>query len=98
LTNSSTNPTACRLCRRLTKSGTTEHHLIPRTCHKNKWFKKNFTRQEMSETISVCRDCHRYIHKAVPKEKELGRFFNTVEKLLNHETIGRFVEWASKQK
>ena len=88
----------CRLCGRITKGGTTEHHLIPRTCHKNKWFKKNFSRERMAETISLCRDCHRELHKQVPREKELGRYFNTVESLLAHEEIGKFVAWVSKQK
>ena len=88
----------CRRCNRVTKKGTTEHHLIPRTCHKNKWFKKNFSRELMRETIPLCRDCHREIHDLVPCEKELGRDFNTVEKLLGHEQIGKFVAWVRKQK
>ena len=45
--NSSQSETVCVLC------GSTQlvtfHHLIPRTCHSNKWFKKNFTRAEMKE-------------------------------------------------
>jgi len=89
---------ACCLCQRFTKTGTTKHHLIPRKCHKNKWFKKNFTRAEMNETISVCKDCHREIHNLIPKEKELGRNFNTTEKLLAHGDIGKFVQWISNQK
>ncbi len=52
----------------------------------------------MAETISLCRDCHRELHKQVPREKELGRYFNTVESLLAHEEIGKFVAWVSKQK
>lgn len=52
----------------------------------------------MSETISVCRDCHRHIHKTVPSEKELGRDYNTVEKLMERPDIYRFIQWARKQK
>lgn len=88
----------CVLCQRYTKRGTTEHHLIPRTCHSNKWFKKQFSRDQMHETISVCRECHGAIHRFVPKEKTLGRDYNTVEKLLAHEQIATFVAWARKQK
>ncbi|WP_436716053.1 hypothetical protein U8335_28405 [Roseiconus lacunae] len=88
----------CELCGRRTKRGTTEHHLIPRTCHRNKWFKKRYTRQLMQKTISVCHDCHRCIHRFVPREKELGRSYNTIEDLLAHEQIGRFVEWVSQRK
>jgi hypothetical protein len=89
---------ACELCGRVTKRGTTEHHLIPRTCHANKWFRKRFTRDEMRATISLCRDCHRAIHDMIPDEKELGRDVNTIDKLLTHPEIAKFVDWAKKQK
>ena len=52
----------------------------------------------MAETISVCRECHKEIHRTVPREKELGRHYNTVESLLAHEAIGKFVAWVSEQK
>lgn len=89
---------ACELCGRVLKRGTTEHHLIPRTCHGNKWFRKQFTREERNQRIHVCRDCHRAIHDLVPDEKDLGRYFNTREKLLNHPEISRFLSWIKKQK
>ena len=88
----------CQLCGRITKRGTTEHHLIPRTCHSNKWFKKNFTREQMHTTIDVCRDCHSAIHDLEIKEKDLGRHYNTIEKLLEHPEIGKFVAWVRKRK
>lgn len=93
-----TSEAKCSLCQRVTKKGTTEHHLIPRTCHKNKWFKKRYTREQMNETVPLCEDCHRGIHKFVPSEKELGRDFNTIDKLLSHKQIGKFVEWVSNRK
>lgn len=89
---------ACELCGRVTKRGTTEHHLIPRTCHGNKWFKKRFTRGQMHTTVSLCRECHHAIHDFVPDEKELGRDFNTLDKLLAHPELARFVAWVQKQK
>ncbi|MEM7455473.1 MAG: hypothetical protein AAF456_14065 [Planctomycetota bacterium] len=88
----------CTLCKRTLKAGTTEHHLIPRKCHSNRWFRKRFTREQMRETVPVCRDCHKAIHKLIPCEKELGRHFNTVESLLANEEIARFVDWAQRQK
>ncbi len=88
----------CELCGRYTKSGTTEHHLIPRTCHSNKWFKKNFTREQMSDTASLCRDCHRAIHRLIPDEKELGRHYNSLEKLRAHQPISKYLEWVRKQR
>ena len=88
----------CQLCGRITKSGTTEHHLIPRTCHSNKWFKKRFTRSRMSETIDICRDCHHEIHELFPSEKQLGREFNTIDKLTQEPRFERFLGWVRKQK
>jgi len=96
--SNSQSSACCQLCCRVTKQGTTQHHLIPRTCHSNKWFKKNFSRERMRETISVCRECHSAIHKFVPKEKDLGRYYNTVEDLMAHEEIAVFVHWVSKQR
>ena len=84
----------CRLCERVCQRGTTEHHLIPRTCHKNKWFKKRFSRQQMLQTISVCRECHGSLHRMIPSEKELGRHYHTIDALLSHEQFGPYVEWA----
>ncbi len=91
-------PQPCQLCQRETKRGTTKHHLIPRTCHKNKWFQKNFTRDQMRVTVELCRDCHTAVHKYVPKEKDLGRNYYTLEKLLAHPEIAKYVEWVKKQR
>ena len=94
---SKSNPLSCTLCLRTLKKGTTKHHLIPRRCHRNRWFQKNFTREQMRVTIDVCRDCHNAIHRFVPREKELGRHHNTIETLLEHPEIGKFVAWVSKR-
>ena len=76
----------------------TFHHLIPKSCHGNKWFKKNFTKIEMRERgIDVCRKCHSFIHKQF-SEKYLGRELNTIEKLKNNEVIAKYVQWATKGK
>ena len=52
----------------------------------------------MQQTVSLCHDCHGSIHHYVPSEKELGRYHNTIESLLQHEQIGRFVAWVRQQK
>lgn len=52
----------------------------------------------MRLTVPACRDCHRAIHKFVPREKDLGRDFNTVADLMAHPEIGRFVKWVSRRK
>ena len=81
----------CELCGR--ENELTFHHLIPVCLHRTKWFKKNFTKEEMNKGIYICRfDCHKQIHFLVT-EKEMGRNYNTVEKLLNHPEVKKYVEW-----
>ena len=76
----------------------TFHHLIPRTLHRNKWFRKNFELTDMRERgITLCRKCHSFIHKQF-SEKELGREFNSLEKLAGDERVQKFVSWARKQR
>jgi len=85
---------SCVLCG--SQYGITFHHLIPKTCHTNKWFKKNFSMEDMRERgIDVCRKCHSFIHKQF-SEKQLGRELNTLEKLTANEQIANYVKWASK--
>ena len=88
----------CELCDRVTVRGTTLHHLIPRTCHSNKWFKKRYTREHMLQTVDLCRDCHKAVHRLIPDEKELGRHWNTLELLREHPEMMKFVQWIRKQK
>lgn len=85
----------CQLCGR--EANLTFHHLIPRTLHRNKWFKKQFTREQMGEGINVCRECHLAVHRFAD-HKELGRSFNTRELLLAHPEIAKFVVWVRKKR
>ncbi|MGE0710466.1 MAG: hypothetical protein AB7N76_09880 [Planctomycetota bacterium] len=85
----------CELCGR--ERELTFHHLIPRTLHTNKWFKKTFSREEMNRGLDLCRDCHSAIHTFIPSEKELGRAYDTREKLLAHEPLARYVAWVSRE-
>ena len=85
----------CTLCG--TDKLITFHHLIPKKCHKNKWFKKNFEKTDMQQRgIYVCRKCHYFIHMQY-SEKELGRKFNTLDKLLVDEKLQKFIVWKKKQ-
>ncbi|MEM9776427.1 MAG: hypothetical protein AAF902_17755 [Chloroflexota bacterium] len=86
----------CALCGN--QRNITFHHLIPRKCHTNKWFKKNFDKVDMkTRGIYVCRPCHSFIHRQFT-EKELGRSYNTLEKLMADEKIRTYVAWARKQR
>jgi len=85
----------CQLCGRSKELA--EHHLIPRTLHSNKWFKKNFRKQDMRERkILICHDCHSFLHKQYTP-KELGRTLNTLENLLKTPAIQKFAGWVKKQ-
>jgi hypothetical protein len=88
--------TRCELCH--AEDAYNFHHFIPRTLHSNKWFKRRFSREEMREGIDVCKACHKAIHNLIPDEKELGRSYNTREKLLAHLEIKKYVSWKRKRK
>lgn len=73
------------------------HHLIPRTLHRNKWFKKRYRREELQAGIHTCSQCHKTVHSLIP-EKELGRNYNSREKLLEHPEIEKYVRWKRKRR
>lgn len=83
---------SCALCSR--NLDLTFHHLIPKTLHSKKWFKKNFTADQLNLGLMLCRDCHDAIHRFIP-EKDLGKTYNTEEKLKAHAKVASFVSWVS---
>jgi hypothetical protein len=85
----------CELCG--CDAASSFHHLIPRTLHKNKWFKKRYTRKQLQSGIDVCGDCQRAIHDLIPDEKEMGRYYGTMEELLSHPQVARYVGWKRKR-
>ena len=91
MSRTSDNGGTCELCGRVVERRT-RHHLIPRSRHTNKRVKARFTREELHNTVSLCPACHRQIHRTLT-EKELERGYNTVEALLSHPEIHRFVRW-----
>jgi hypothetical protein len=86
----------CQLCQ--CEMAYNFHHLIPRTLHGNKWFKKRFSQEELRRGIDVCKDCHRAIHDLIPEEKELGRHYNSLEKLLAHPEVAKYVAWKRRRR
>ncbi len=86
----------CQLCKR-DVSQTTKHHLIPRTRHKNKKNKKEFSRKEVkTRIIDLCRACHSQIH-VVLTNKELERDYNTLDLLSTHPEVKKFVDWIKNK-
>lgn len=88
-------PDTCELCGRA--APTSFHHLIPRTLHSNKWFKKRFTREQMNDGLDLCRQCHSAVHQFID-HKSLAREYHTKEALLSHPKVANFVRWVAKQK
>jgi len=74
------------------------HHLIPRTLHSNKFFARTYEKEYMkTHGIMICKFiCHGQIHRFIT-EKEMGQTYNTLEKLLEHPDVKKFVEWRSKR-
>ena len=60
-----------------------EHHLIPKT------FKG-------TETITIHDICHQKIH-ATFSERDLLHDYHTVEALIGHEEMIKFIAWVSKK-
>lgn len=85
----------CELCGR--ENELNFHHLIPTSQHSNKWFKKNHTSEQLQKGIYICEnDCHSNIHKFFT-EKELGKYYNTIDKLLSNEKVKNYVNWIKKR-
>jgi hypothetical protein len=75
---------ACRLCGRPVVAAQLDlHHLIPKS-------------QGGRETIPLHRICHRQIH-ALLTEKELAQRYASIEALLGHADIARFVDWVRRK-
>lgn len=77
------NEDPCPICDRPLETYWDEHHLIPKT------FKGK-------ETVLIHKMCHRKIH-SVFTERELAKYYNTIERILEHEHIQTFVKWVSKK-
>ena len=60
-----------------------EHHLVPKT------FKGK-------ETVTLHRICHRKIH-SVFQERELLKYYNTIERIREHTEIQKFAAWVAKK-
>ena len=73
--------TVCPLCNRpVPASQADAHHLVPKS-------------KGGTQTVVLHRICHRQIH-AVLTETELERHYFTVDRLLAHELVARFVRWV----
>jgi len=73
----------CPICSRATiKRYQEKHHLEP----KNK----------KSDTVSVCCSCGDILHKLFTIQ-ELGKKYNTLEKILANEDVQKWIRWIQKK-
>jgi len=85
-------PDACELCHR-TVAALTQHHLVPRMRHRSKRTRRDHDIDALRRRVAwLCRPCHKQVH-ALIDEKELAANYDTVERLLRHPDLARFVAW-----
>jgi hypothetical protein len=80
--------TTCKICGR--PLGTVNidlHHLLPKT------FKG---KSDDTNLIPLHKICHRKLH-SVFTEREMQHYYHTIEHLLEHSEIEKFVKWVSKK-
>jgi hypothetical protein len=80
----------CALCER-EECEVTGHHLIPRMRH-NKKVKREVAPEVRNFKTPFCRPCHDQVH-ALFTEKQLEREFNSIEKLLAHPDVCKWLAW-----
>lgn len=74
------------------------HHLIPRTLHSKKYFKNRYEKSYLKKNgIWICKShCHLQIHRFI-SEKEMGLKYNTLDLLLSHVEVNKYVKWRIKK-
>ena len=83
----------CELCKR-TEIEVTRHHLIPRSRHRKRQTKSAFEKSELTGRLALlCRACHKFVHRTL-SEQQLAANFNTIDQLLAHPEIAKFVNWV----
>ena len=74
----------CSICKRMTPPEYQEkHHLIPKS-------------KKGKETIDVCCHCGDQVHKLFTN-KELEKDYNTLETLLKHQDMQKWIKWVEKK-
>lgn len=88
-------PGECPICRR--EMPLTFHHLIPKSTHR-KMLKVGYTKIELcTRGIDICRPCHSHIHKLIPL-MDMAEHYNTLESILSHEGVQKWIPYIAKQK
>lgn len=83
--DSTTTELTCPICLHAYPTGElTKHHLVPKS-------------RKGRVTRLLCRNCHRQVH-ALFTEKELERYYGTLEELLAANALQPWIAWIRKRK
>jgi hypothetical protein len=85
VTNKLETSSLCPLCHRELAHPFNKHHLLPLS-----------KGGKNSPTITLHKICHDKIH-AVFTEVELKRYYDTIERLQQHEEIAKFIKWVANK-
>lgn len=87
----------CPLCER-EGLALTKHHLIPRKEHRRGKISRETSKEERENSLLwICRDCHNQLHELIP-HRELATEYNSLESLLAHAGVAKYVVWIRKRK
>ena len=90
------NADKCELCQR-PDTELSRHHLIPRARHRKGEIRRKFDKAELTGRLALlCRSCHKFVH-TVLSERQLANEYNTVNQLLTHPEIAKFVGWIAQR-
>ncbi|GGW90572.1 hypothetical protein GCM10007391_26010 [Alteromonas halophila] len=65
--------------------------------HRRAYFRKNYSRQELSQGIYICRQCHDGIHRFYTA-MELAKHLNTLDRLLADDSLAAHFAWVARQR
>lgn len=85
----------CPICDKILEM--TKHHLYPKSIQGSKWFRNHCSTDDKIKYLFLCRNCHNALHKLFT-EKELGREYNSIDKIMAMEKMINYKKWAMKQK
>lgn len=81
----------CPICGRPDGGKMEDHHLLPKTFHR-----RNSSIHGKENLIHIHSVCHSKIHSTIP-EADLYSHYHTVERLLEHEDIQKFIKWIKSK-
>jgi len=81
----------CPICNREYGGEMQDHHLIPKT-----FSGRASGVHDRDNLVAIHKICHQKIH-ATFAENELYQYYHTVERLIEHEEMQKFIKWISKK-